>query len=83
MLIHAVVVAGDGARAYVNAFANLRVAQIRQMIRLRPLAQLDLLGLNKISHVSAFANFASRTQIRIRPRMAPAPTRDSSMIVPA
>src|SRR5581483_8338541 len=39
VLAHAVVVAGDGSRADVDARADLGVADIREMVRLRALAE--------------------------------------------
>src|SRR5208282_6176290 len=39
VLAHTIVIAGDGARAYIDAFTDFRVAQIAEMVRLRTLAQ--------------------------------------------
>src|ERR1039458_10788814 len=66
LLVHAIVIAGDGARADVDAFADFRVAQIAEVICLRPLTELDFLGLDEVAHVSAFAYLASGAQMRIR-----------------
>jgi len=50
VLVHAVVIASDRARADVHAFNRFsRVAQITEVIRLRTLAQLDLLGFDEVS----------------------------------
>src|SRR5208337_3279570 len=65
VLVHAVVVAGDGARAYVHAFTDFRVAQIAEVIRLRTLAQLDFLGLDKVPQVSAFAHLTARAHMSV------------------
>ena len=63
VLVHAVVVAGDRARADVDAFADLRVAQIGEMVRLRTFAQLRFLGLDEVADVRAFSDFAAGAQM--------------------
>ena len=66
MLVHAVIVAGDGAGANVDSRADFRVAQISEMVGLRSLAQLDLLGLDEVADVRALADLAARPQMRVR-----------------
>src|ERR1700687_4071231 len=66
MFVHAVVIAGDRARADVYAFSDFRVAEIAEMVRLRTLAQLDFLGLDKVSHASTLAHITSGAQMRVR-----------------
>ena len=66
VFMHAVVVAGDGAGTDVHAFANFGVAEIGEVVGFRSLAQANLLGLHKIADVRAFADVASRAQMRIR-----------------
>ena len=63
VLVDAVVVAGDGARPDVHAFADVRVAQVGEMIRLRSFAYFDLLRLDKISQVSVFAHLRPESRI--------------------
>ena len=67
VLVDAIVIAGDRTSPNVYAGADLRVAQVREMIRLRSLPQLDLFGLNEITDVSTFTDLASWTKMRIRP----------------
>src|SRR5208337_5029403 len=59
---------GDGARAYIDAFTDFRVAQIAEMVRLRTLAQLDFLGLDEVPQVSVFAHLASGAHMSVRPK---------------
>src|SRR5262249_16859862 len=66
VLVHTVIVAGNRSCADVDARTDLRVSQIRKMIRLRPLAQRDLLGLNKVPHGRAFPDFAAGPQMGVR-----------------
>src|ERR1039458_8889023 len=57
---------GDRSGTDVHARTDLRVPQVSQVVCLRPLAQLDLLGLDKIPHVRALTDLAARTQVRVR-----------------
>src|ERR1700688_3705206 len=66
VLVDAVVVAGDGAGADVHTRSNLSIAQVCEVVRLRSFAQFNLLGFDEISNMRAFADLASRTQVRIR-----------------
>jgi len=63
----AIVVTGDRPRPDVDAAANLRVAQISQVIRLRSFAQARLLRLDKIADVRTLPDVTSRSQVRERP----------------
>src|SRR5450631_840087 len=65
VLVDAIVIAGDGTCTDVYAFSDFRVAQIAEVILLRTLAQLDFLGLDKVSHVGAFAHIGPRAQMRV------------------
>ncbi|MNQ79185.1 hypothetical protein D3C85_941190 [compost metagenome] len=66
MLVHAVVVAGDRARAHVHAGADVGVADIGQVVRLAVFAQHALLDLDKIAHVAAVAKLRAGAQAGIR-----------------
>ena len=63
VLVHAVVVAGDGAGADIGSFADLRVAEVGEMVGLCALAEPRLFGLDKVAHVRVFADFASGAQV--------------------
>src|SRR5688572_6941384 len=52
-LVHAVVVAGDGARTNVHALADDGIAEIREVVGLAAIADLGLLELDEISDVHA------------------------------
>ncbi len=65
MLLDAVVVAGDGSGADVDSGADFGVAEIGQVVGLRSLAELDLLGLDKVADVRAFSDVAAGTQMGI------------------
>jgi len=64
VLVQAIVVAGDDPGADVGALADLRIAQISQVTGLCALAQLRLLGFNKVAHMRVFADLAPRPQVR-------------------
>ena len=66
MLVHAVVVAGDGSGANVDACANLSVSQVSEVVGFGALAELDFFRLHKIANVRAFPNFASRAEMAVR-----------------
>src|SRR5262249_35491126 len=65
-VVFAVVASGDGGGGDVGAFTDFCVAKISEMVGLGTFAQARFLGLNKISHVRAFANVAAGTQVRVR-----------------
>src|SRR5580692_944748 len=65
VLLGAVVVAGDGSGADVDAGADFGVAEIGEVVGLRSFAQLDLLGFDKIADVRAFSDFAAGAQMGI------------------
>src|ERR1035437_3755237 len=69
VLIHAIIIAGDGARPDVHAFPNLGVAKIGEVVGLRAFAQPRLLGLHKVADVRAFANVAAGPQMRVRSKL--------------
>src|SRR5664280_2745334 len=66
VLVHAIVIAGDGARPDVDAFANFGVAKIGEVVGLGTFAQPRLLGLHEVADVRAFANVAPGPQMRVR-----------------
>ena len=60
VLVHAVVVAGDRAGADVDVCADRRVAEVGQVIDLRPGAERGLLQLDEVADLGAFADRRSR-----------------------
>src|SRR5581483_3563550 len=56
VLIHAVVIAGDGSSADVYVLADLSIAEIREVVCLRFLAQADFFSLNEVANVCAFSD---------------------------
>ena len=64
--VRAVVVARDRAGADVDVLADGRVAEVGEMIRLRPAAERRLLQLDEVADVRAFADVRSRPQVRER-----------------
>src|ERR1035441_2309876 len=65
VLVHAVVVAGDDARADVYAVADDGIAEIGEMVGLRAAAQSGLLGLTEIADVRLLADAAFGAQMRV------------------
>ena len=55
----AVVVARDRAGADVDVLADRRVAEVREMIRLRPSSERRLLQLDEVADVRVFADVAT------------------------
>ena len=51
MLVFAVIIAGDGARADIAARADIRIAKITQVVGFGPPAQARLFQLDKIAHM--------------------------------
>src|SRR5690348_13669801 len=66
MLVHAIVVAGDGSGSNVNLGSNLRVAQVREMVGLGILSQFNFLGFDEVPDMRTFADFAAGAKMRIR-----------------
>ena len=66
VLVDSIVVAGDGAGADVDPCADFGIAQIGEMVGFGSLAQLDLLGLDKIANVRTLSNIAAGAQMGIR-----------------
>ncbi len=60
----AIVVAGNGPRPNVDALPNSRVAQIGQVIGLRPFSQFALFNLDEISHLGPFSQNRSGPDMR-------------------
>src|SRR5512133_2110983 len=71
VLLLAVVVAGDGARADVRAGAHEGVADVGEVVRLGALAEPRLLGLDAVADVRPLADVAPRAQARERPQARP------------
>src|SRR5690606_6704634 len=61
-LVHAVVVAGDGAGADVDLRADARVAQVGEVVGLAARAERRVLGLDEIADVHAFGEHRARAQ---------------------
>src|SRR6202035_4105061 len=66
VLVHAVVVTGDGSRADIHLLSDLSVSQIGQMVCFRALAKTRLLQFNEIADVGVFANLAPRAHMAVR-----------------
>src|SRR3546814_4058768 len=75
-LVHAVVVAGDGAGADVDARADLRVAQVGQEVGLAAHAHARVLGLDEVAHVHAVGEHGARAQPRERAKTGRATRRE-------
>src|SRR5579859_1314650 len=67
VLVHAVVVAGDGAAADVHFRADVGVAEVAQVIGLRSLAQTRLLGLDEVAEVHFVFQHAAGADVRPGP----------------
>src|SRR5262245_40390530 len=72
MLVRAVVVAHDGARADVDIFAYVAVADVSQMVRLRAFAYATRLDLDEVADVNLRREPRSRagTHARVGPDVA-------------
>src|SRR6185437_6779331 len=66
VFIHAVIVTSDGTGADVDLLADLRISQIGEMVCLGSFAQAHLFGFDEVADMSAFADFTSRAEMRIR-----------------
>ena len=64
MLLHAVVVAEDGARADVRARAHVAVAEVGEVVGLGAASEAGLLELHEVAHVRALFEHAVGTQMR-------------------
>ena len=64
MLVRAVVVAGDRARADVAPRADRRVAEVGQVTGLAALAQPGLLQLDEVAHAAVRLEYRARPQMR-------------------
>jgi hypothetical protein len=63
----AVVIAGDGAGAYVYAGADGAISQIRKVVSLGAAAHSDFLCLYEVADVGFLADFASWAEVGVRP----------------
>ena len=66
MLVHAVIVGGDGAAADVGVLAQVGVADIAQVRHLRAVADVRLLYFHERAGLASLAELVARTQIRPR-----------------
>ena len=66
MLVHAVIVAGDGARAHVDAGAHGGIADVGQVRHLGALADRGLLDLHVRSGLGAVEHVGARAQVGAR-----------------
>src|SRR5262249_2311904 len=66
-LVHAIVVAGDRARANVHAGADFRVADVGEMVHLRAFANTARLHLAEVADVDFFVEARARAQPRVGP----------------
>src|SRR5690606_38365231 len=57
VLVHAIVIAGNGTGTDIHLFTYLGIAQIGQMIGLGILAHHDVLGFNKIANLGMFLEY--------------------------
>ena len=60
---HSVIVTGDGAGADVHAFADLRIAEVAEMIGLRTFTLFGFLDFDEISDLRPFAHDDMRTEV--------------------
>ena len=67
VLVGAVVIGGDGARAVVDAFAHRRITQIRQMIRLHAVRERRIFHLDEVANVNLVAELRAWPQSCERP----------------
>ena len=65
VLACAVIIAGDGACADIDARTDLGVAKVSKVVGFGAAAQLGLFRLDKIADMRALANFAAGTQMRV------------------
>src|SRR5690606_7754832 len=64
-LVHAVVVAGDGAGTDVDAGADLGIAQVAEVVGLAAGAQAGLLGFDEIADVHALGQLGAGAEARV------------------
>ena len=67
VLVEAVVIAGDGARADIRARADARIADIGEVVGLGALFDRGVLHLDEIADMRTFADLRAGTQPRIGP----------------
>src|SRR5690348_14106887 len=65
VLVHAVVVAGDGSGADIYFLTDFRVSKIGQMVGLGAFADAGFLKFDEISDVRIFADFATWPQMAV------------------
>src|SRR5690606_31416730 len=61
VLIDTIIVTGDGARAYIDVGAQLRVTDIAEVVDLTALAHLGVLGFNGVTHFGGLSQNRART----------------------
>src|ERR1700722_3297192 len=64
MLLLAVVIAGDRARANVDALANLRITEVSKVLALRPISEMGLLQLDEIPDARIMSHMRIHPQAR-------------------
>src|SRR5439155_3998513 len=69
VLVHAVVVAGDGPAADVDLGADVGVAEIAEMIRLRAAAEARLFRLDEVADVHLVFQDRAGSDVRPRPHL--------------
>src|SRR6185437_2219686 len=59
VLVHTVVIAGDGARPDIHVGADPRVTQVGEVVRLAAFAELGLFGFDEVADVRACREFGA------------------------
>src|SRR5207245_11676525 len=67
ILLDAVVVEREGARRVVDPRADLRIADVAEVVHLRAGLEARVLDLAEVPELNAALEIGSRTQMRIRP----------------
>ena len=76
MLVHAIVIASNGARTNIDALTYVGVAHVGKMICLTTFTKIGIFNFNKITHVrrirqlSAGAQACIRSNVRIRTHLS-------------
>ena len=79
VLVLAVVVRRDGAATDVRARADVRVTEVREVLRLRALADDRLLRLDEVADLGAVLEHRARAKVAERADLAPAPDDDVAL----
>ena len=81
MLLSAVIIAGDGSGADIDAGADLGIAQVREVVGLRAGAELCILQFDKVPDVRSGANLVPARKRANGPIRAPDSTCESAIEV--